>query len=222
MHARANGRFSACILWLSLVLAPFVLCAGEPRLEVLQFDSQVLKSNPLHDPGVRRVAVFLPAQATNGARLPVVYYLPGYGGNADNYIHGSNVWLKFTQKIADQISEVDRKRKDDSDMIAKQIEGLAHAAAITPTPVTHSSSHQSTSSTGDVSGPDVSAVPQNGYYYEIKPGDTLSLVVKAYRDKGVKVSSRLVLKANPGLDPNKLYVGKKIFIPDPAAKSTTP
>jgi S-formylglutathione hydrolase FrmB len=106
MHARANGRFSACILWLSLVLAPFVLCAGEPRLEVLQFDSQVLKSNPLHDPGVRRVAVFLPAQATNGARLPVVYYLPGYGGNADNYIHGSNVWLKFTQKIADQITPV--------------------------------------------------------------------------------------------------------------------
>jgi len=126
------------------------------------------------------------------------------------------------KRIADQISEVDQKRKDDSDMIAKQIEGLAHAAAITPTPVTHSSSHQSTSSTGDVSGPDVSAVPQNGYYYEIKPGDTLSLVVKAYRDKGVKVSSRLVLKANPGLDPNKLYVGKKIFIPDPAAKSTTP
>jgi len=126
------------------------------------------------------------------------------------------------KRIADQISEVDQKRKDDSDMIAKQIEGLAHAAAITPTPVTHSSSHPSTSSTGDGSGPDVSAVPQNGYYYEIKPGDTLSLVVKAYRDKGVKVSSRLVLKANPGLDPNKLYVGKKIFIPDPAAKSTTP
>jgi phage tail protein X len=29
---------------------------------------------------------------------------------------------------------------------------------------------------------------------------------------------REILAANPGLDANKLYVGKKIFIPDPSAK----
>jgi hypothetical protein len=124
------------------------------------------------------------------------------------------------KKIADQISEVDKKRQDDSDMIAKQIENLAHATALAPVPPVHHSGGTSTTTTtdGSGSGPDNTSTPQNGYYYEIKQGDTLSLVVKAYRDKGVKVSSKLVLKANPGLDPNKLYVGKKIFIPDPSAK----
>jgi enterochelin esterase family protein len=80
--------------------------AGEARLEVLQFESQALKNNPLHDPATRPVPVFLPAQATNATRLPVVYYLPGYGNTTLGYIQNSNVWLKFTQKIADEITPV--------------------------------------------------------------------------------------------------------------------
>ena len=125
------------------------------------------------------------------------------------------------KKIADQISEVDRKRQADSDMIATQISNLAKAAAVAPPPPIHHSSSTSTTSTGDGSGSGFDtppASPQNGYYYPIKSGDTLSLIVKAYRDKGVKVTSKQVLKANPGLDPNKLLVGKKIFIPDASAK----
>jgi LysM repeat protein len=124
------------------------------------------------------------------------------------------------KKIADQISEVDRKRQADSDMIATQISNLAKAAAVAPPPPIHHSSSTSTTSTpdGSGSGSDNTSTPQNGYYYPIKSGDTLSLIVKAYRDKGVKVTSKQVLKANPGLDPNKLLVGKKIFIPDPSAK----
>jgi LysM repeat protein len=120
------------------------------------------------------------------------------------------------KKIADQISEVDKKRQDDSDMIATQIANLAKAAAVAPPPPIHHSS--STPTTGEGSGGDTSNTPQNGYEYEIKSGDTLSLIVKAYRDKGVKVTKTQVIKANPGLDPNKLYVGKKIFIPDASAK----
>jgi len=34
----------------------------------------------------------------------------------------------------------------------------------------------------------------------------------------VKVTTAQLLKANPGLDATKLYVGKKVFIPDPNAK----
>jgi glucosamine-6-phosphate deaminase len=86
-----------------LVLAPGVLTAGEARLEVIRLDSRVLKNNPLHDASLRSVAIFLPAQATNRARLPVVYYLPGYGNSSESYINNSNVWLQFTQKIADEI-----------------------------------------------------------------------------------------------------------------------
>ena len=93
--------------WLLLLgFAPGVLSAGEARMEVLQFESRALMNNPLHDPTSRPVPVFLPAQATNGARLPVVYYLPGYGNTTEGFIESSNVWLKFTQKIADEITPV--------------------------------------------------------------------------------------------------------------------
>ena len=108
MTTRANGRRSSAwlrrALWLLLAIAPCALLAGEARLEVITLASQALKNNPLHDPSSRPVPVFLPAQATNGARLPVVYYLPGYGNSADKFITSSNVWLKFTQKIADEIT----------------------------------------------------------------------------------------------------------------------
>jgi LysM repeat protein len=41
-------------------------------------------------------------------------------------------------------------------------------------------------------------------------------LAKAYRDQGIKVTSEQILKANPGLNPNTLKVGQKIFIPAPA------
>jgi LysM repeat protein len=47
----------------------------------------------------------------------------------------------------------------------------------------------------------------------IQSGDTLSSVVSAYRDKGVKITVEDVLKANPGVKPTSLRVGQKIFIP---------
>jgi|GEM_PF-355734 len=95
-------RFFATVLVVALFFR--AASAGEARLEVLQFDSPALKNNPLHDPSARPVAVFLPAQATNGARLPVIYYLPGYGNSTESFIRNSNVWTQFTQKIADDIT----------------------------------------------------------------------------------------------------------------------
>ena len=47
-------------------------------------------------------------------------------------------------------------------------------------------------------------------------GDTLSIIAKAYRDQGIKVTTDQILKANPGLDPKSLKVGQKILIPAPA------
>jgi len=87
-----------------LILAPSVLAASEARMEILQFESRALKNNPLHDPTSRPVPVFLPAQATNGARLPAIYYLPGFGNSTEGFIRESNVWLKFTQRIADEVT----------------------------------------------------------------------------------------------------------------------
>ena len=57
--------------------------------------------------------------------------------------------------------------------------------------------------------------PQKGYDYTIQRGDTLLAIAKAYREQGIKVTTDQILKANPGLDPKSLIVGKKIFIPAP-------
>jgi enterochelin esterase family protein len=95
---------AALLLWLAF--APGIVFAGDARLEVVTLHSRALKNNPLHDPDTRPVPIFLPAQAADGARLPVIYYLPGYGNSADNFIKNSNVWEKFTQRIADEITPV--------------------------------------------------------------------------------------------------------------------
>jgi len=41
--------------------------------------------------------------------------------------------------------------------------------------------------------------------------------VKAYKDNNINVTMDQVLKANPGLKPEKLRVGQKIIIPAPTS-----
>ena len=92
-------QLSYCILL--LVLQTPVQAA---RLEVIRFESRVLRDNPLHDPAIRSVAIFLPSQALAGAPLTAIYYLPGYGGAPDGFIIRSNVWLNFTQSLAEDVA----------------------------------------------------------------------------------------------------------------------
>ena len=105
MSTQTTNRWKLARLRISwfllLTLQTPVLAA---QLDVIQFESHVLKNNPLHDPAIRDVAVFLPSQAAAGGRLPVIYYLPGYGGSPVGFISHSNAWLKFTQSIADEVT----------------------------------------------------------------------------------------------------------------------
>jgi LysM repeat protein len=129
--------------------------------------------------------------------------LPG----ANNYAGADDL-----QKLATQVQELAKKQQADNDLILKEIEKLGKVAG--------------GSTTGRKSPPGVTAAPtenptpaggpQKGFYYEVQSGNTLSAIAKAYRDQGVKVTVDQILKANPGLDPKNLVVGKKIFIPAPA------
>jgi LysM repeat protein len=117
------------------------------------------------------------------------------------------------KSLAEKVQEIDKKRQADRELILKQIEQLGKVAAGAPVK-THAKP-------APAPAPDETAapaVPQKGYEYTVKAGDTIGLIAKAYRDQGVKVTSSQILKANPGLDATKLYVGKKVFIPDPNAK----
>jgi LysM repeat protein len=119
------------------------------------------------------------------------------------------------KKLAAQVQEIDKKRQEDNEMILKQIEKLGKVSG-------GSTGHKlaaavSTTASTDNSTPGAGG-PQKGYDYTIAAGDTVSAIAKAYRAQGVKVTSAQILAANPGLNPNSLIVGKKIFIPDPSAK----
>ena len=50
------------------------------RLELRPFESEVLRDNPLSDPHVREVPVYVPPQAVQGERAPVVFLLTGFTG----------------------------------------------------------------------------------------------------------------------------------------------
>lgn len=119
--------------------------------------------------------------------------------------------------LADQVQEVDRKRKEDSDLIAQQIQNLVKAAAMAPPepPARRASNPINIPKDEEPTTP---AIPQKGYEYEVKPGDNLGLIIKAYREKGVKVTLSQIKAANPKMNPNVLIPGKKIFIPDANAK----
>ena len=116
------------------------------------------------------------------------------------------------KKLAAQVQEIDKKRQDDNEKILKQIENLGKTGG-SSAPL-----HRPTATVSTNDPNTTVTVPQKGYDYPIVAGDTVSSIAKAYRAQGVKVTTDQILKANPGLNPNNLIVGKKIFIPDPNAK----
>jgi len=121
------------------------------------------------------------------------------------------------KKLAEQVKELAKKQQDDNDQIVKTLEKLAKGGGIS-TP-----SHKQPAVSNENPTPPSSAATagskQNGYYYPVKKDDTVIAIAKAYSaELKTKITMEQILAANPGLDPNKMPVGKKIFIPDPNAK----
>jgi LysM repeat protein len=105
-----------------------------------------------------------------------------------------------------KLREVNDKREADTKLILEKLEKLAKAPPL-PLPLPEPTPPPETN---------VPTKPVKGYEYEIKSGDSLSAIVEAYRKEGIKVTLDQLLKANPGLNPQKLRVKQKIIIPDPS------
>jgi len=119
------------------------------------------------------------------------------------------------KKLAAQVQEIDRKRQEDNQKILDTLEKLGKAGGATT--VNHKPVVSTTTSTDSSTTPLTG--PQKGYYYEVKSGDTLLAIAKAYSaELKIKLTAEQIQAANPGLNPKNLTVGKKIFIPDPSAK----
>ena len=122
------------------------------------------------------------------------------------------------KSLAEKVQEIDKKRQADRELILKEIEQLGKVTGGGSAPVKSKTKPVATSATDDTAATATPTTPQKGYEYVVQKGDTLPAIAKAYREQGVKVTTAQIIKANPNVDPNKLFVGKKIFIPDPNAK----
>jgi len=111
------------------------------------------------------------------------------------------------KRLADKLKEIDQNRIKDSELIAEKLDRLGKTLSVPPSkPLKPAPAAPS----GDASA---SATPDKGYDYVIQSGDTLLAIAKAYNEKGIKVTTDQILKANPGLKERSLKVGQKIFIP---------
>lgn len=116
------------------------------------------------------------------------------------------------RRLAQQVQEIDQKREADRRLILEEIQKLGKTLVVAPP----------SSTVGPKQTPRVEEKGhekeriEKGYYHIVEKDQNLSLILQAYRQKGVKVTRKSVEEANPSMNPNRLLEGQKIFIPDPA------
>jgi LysM repeat protein len=125
---------------------------------------------------------------------------------------GSYASSEDLKRLADAVKEIDRKRLEDYEKIRLELKNLGKSLAA-PAPRTKTTPSLNSES----SSADKPVASDKGYDYQVKKGDTLSIIVQAYRDNNIKITTDQILKANPGLKPEKMRVGQKIFIPAPTS-----
>jgi enterochelin esterase-like enzyme len=78
-------------------------------LVVLEHESRILADNPLGDPHVRRLAVWLPPQYENSTRtrFPVLYDLVGFTGSGLSHVN----WKPFGENVPERAARLVHERK---------------------------------------------------------------------------------------------------------------
>ena len=79
------------------------------QLVVLEHVSQILRDNPLGDPHVRKVAVWLPAEydRDGGKRFPVLYDLVGFTGSGLSHV----AWKAFSENVPERAARLIAEEK---------------------------------------------------------------------------------------------------------------
>ncbi len=159
-----------------------------------------------------RIQDLIDAQAAQGKRLDALEKsVSDLSDKSSQPAASDSASADDLKKLAEQVKDLAKKQQDDNDLIVKELEKLGKGGSISTT------SHKPPAASGD-NPTAVAGDKQNGYWQPVGSGDTISAIAKAYQDKGVKVTVKQILDANPGLDPKNLKVGQKIWIPDPNAK----
>lgn len=136
-----------------------------------------------------------------------------------NKANGNLATQDDIKRLADAIKEVDRKRLEDYEKIHQALEKLAKVLsaplpAATGGGVAKKPKERAVVPNESDSGKAAGRGSEKGFEHTIAAGDTLSTIAQAYRQElKIKVTVDQILKANPGLKPNSLIAGKKIWIP---------
>ncbi len=113
------------------------------------------------------------------------------------------------RRLAEAVKDVDRRRLEDAERVHSDLVKLAtELKAPPPAP-----KQKAKPPKDETAQPEKTNGSEKGYEYVVQRGDTLSSIIQAYREKGIKVTQDQVLKANPKLKPSKMYTGQKIWIP---------
>ena len=113
------------------------------------------------------------------------------------------------RELVKKVQDIEEKRKSDRAFLEKEFDRITKAlGAKTTTPK---------NTPRDPKPPEnTTPLPEKGVDHVIASGDTLSTIAAAYsKEHNAKITTALILKANPTLKPEKMKVGQKILIPIP-------
>jgi len=125
------------------------------------------------------------------------------------------------KRLGEAVKEIDRKRMDDYEKVHAELLKLGKTLSTPVPPRGRKSDSSPPDRTGseksgsEKSGTDKAAPSEKGFEYTIKSGDTILAILQAYKEQNIKITEKQILAANPGLVPEKMKVGQKIWIPAP-------
>ena len=112
------------------------------------------------------------------------------------------------RELARKVQEIEEKRKSDRAYLEREFERLAKLAGAKTSPPKNIEREKPPANH--------TPLPGKGVEHVIASGDTISTIAAAYsKELNAKISTALILKANPTLKPEKMKVGQTILIPVP-------
>lgn len=119
------------------------------------------------------------------------------------------------KRLADKIEEVDKKRRDDNELVLAQLKAIGKGLT-KPAPQKEPAPPPANTKQDNSAPQNSDKPPESGYTYKIKDGDYLRRIVKDLNAQGFKVTQKQIMDANPKVNWNNLQIGSSIFIPQPA------
>jgi LysM repeat protein len=139
---------------------------------------------------------------------------------------GKYATMEELNRLAESVKDLDRKREDDKRLFVEkfdEIKKIIVSAPATSGTRTRPAAKSVESEPKSAAGADSATASglDRGVEHIVEKGQNLIEIIEAYnkdlKEKGRtgKVTLSQVKAANPGLDPNRMKIGQKIFIPIP-------